>query len=527
MRIAPVPVALALVFAACDGASPVTGRPGAESAGLESYRRAREVLDAGVAAMGGVEALTAVRTVRRRLSGDWFGSGQSLRPHPVPGPTLVPPPTTQHMNVVTVIDYVGNRWVEEGLEFDDAGDAVTRIRAVTPESGFETLTYRDEKPYYRAFPQDDLPALGVRAGRRHPEGLLRLALGRPETLQWVGPGEALGRKQRVISLTDPSGSRVLIYFDERTGLPTKSETLRPHAIAGDSYAEVVYGDYRPVGRLTLPFHYIDRVAGVPTEETRAASIELDVPFPEERLRPPRDHARMDGDPPQPVVRDLGGGLYLIRGVYNTVFAVFRDHVIVVEAPLSARYAEECLAGIRATAPGKPIRYVVATHFHYDHIAGLGVYVAQGIPVVTTPDAEGVIRQALSARHTMVPDPLAGRRRAARIETVARERLFDDGTNQMVLHDIGPTEHVAQLLVAWFPKQKVLFEADVWDPISSEQHIAGADAARLADRIRDLRWDVEQIIAVHGVPTTRRDLERGLAVRAKYFEQAPGAARSGR
>jgi dienelactone hydrolase/glyoxylase-like metal-dependent hydrolase (beta-lactamase superfamily II) len=486
-----------------------------ESAGLASYRRAREALDAGVAALGGAEALAALGTVRRRSSGDWFGSGQSRNPHPVEGPTLAPPPTTQHMNVTTVIDYRGIRWLEESLEYDDAGDAITRIRAVTPESGFESLTYRNEKPFFRSFPAEEARALLARAARRHPEGLLRMALVRPETLEWVGHGEAFGRRQRVISMVDPGGTRVLIYFDDETGLPAKSETLRPHAVAGDSHAEILYDDYRPVGSLRLPFHVIDRVAGVPTEETRAAAVEIDPPFPEDRLRPPRVFARMEDDPPRPVVRELGGGLYLIRGTYNTVFAVFRDHVIAVEAPLGARYAEEALAKIEAAAPGKPIRYVVATHFHYDHIAGLPAYAARGASIVTTPDAEGIVRRALSVRHTMSPDPLAGAAVAPRIETVSGRRVFDDGTNRMELHDVGPTDHVGQLLVAWFPRHRVLYEADVWDPVSSGQHIAGADAARLAERIRALGLDVERIIPAHGVPATMRDLERGLAVRAKY------------
>ena len=79
---------------------------------------------------------------------------------------------------------------------------------------------------------------------------------------------------------------------------------------------------------------------------------------------------MEGDPPEPVVRPLGENLYLIRGTHNVVFAVFRDHVVVFEAPVSSRYAETCRRLIRETAPDRPIRVLVSTHFHYvDQIAG--------------------------------------------------------------------------------------------------------------------------------------------------------------
>lgn len=504
---------LAFLRERVSGNTPTTGPP-LSSAGLESYVRAKEVLDAGIEAIGGRRALEDAGTVRRRMSGDWFGSFQSPRPHRFIGPTLDPPPASQHTRVVSVIDYARNRWLEESFEYDDAGDSITRVQSIDGEQGFETVTYRDEKPYFRAFPRDELPLLLARTLRRHPEGLLRLALGRPETLQWVGNGEALGRRQRVISLADTSGTRLLLYFDEETDLMTKSEVLRSHPVAGDTVAEVIFADYRPVGALRLPFRYVNRVAGIPTEEMLAESIDVQAPFPESPS-PPLDHARMEVDPALPAVQALGGGLYLIRGPYNVAFAVFRDHVIAFEAPLSARYAEDCLALIRATAPDKPVRYVVATHFHADHIGGLRAYVAREIPVVTTPDAEAVIRQAMSARHTMHPDDLSSNPRPPRIETVGRERIFDDGTNRVEIHDIGPTGHVKQMLVAYFPKQKVLFEADVWDVISDDQHIAGSDAETMARRIRDLGLDVERIIPVHGLPCTIEDLNRGLAIRAKY------------
>jgi glyoxylase-like metal-dependent hydrolase (beta-lactamase superfamily II) len=224
---------------------------------------------------------------------------------------------------------------------------------------------------------------------------------------------------------------------------------------------------------------------------------------------------VENDPARPEISKLGEGLYLIRGPYNVLFAAFRDHVAVFEAPLNSRYAETCLELIRKTLPDRPIRYVVATHFHYDHVAGLRPYIAGGVPIVTTPDAKGVIERVASSPRGMYPDALSRRPVEPRIETVTGAKAIDDGTNRVELYDIGPTEHVAQLLVAYFPRQKVLFEADVWDPISLELDVAGTDAATLARKMRELGLEVERIIPVHGVPTTMAALERGLSVRAKY------------
>jgi hypothetical protein len=205
------------------------------------------VLDAGVRAIGGLDALKATRTVRRRMCGEWIGSGQHPRPHPVASPTMTPPPANGRDCLTSHADYRGKRWLDERVESDFQGDSVTRVTALSEASSFETLTYREEKPFYRAFSADDARAQRIRRSRRHPEGVLSMALDRPETLEWVGTTEEFGRAQQVISFADPMGARVLLSFDAASHRLTKWETLREHAIAGDSVAEVVFLDYRPVG----------------------------------------------------------------------------------------------------------------------------------------------------------------------------------------------------------------------------------------------------------------------------------------
>jgi glyoxylase-like metal-dependent hydrolase (beta-lactamase superfamily II) len=499
-------------------------RPGA---GIDAYLKARKVLDLGVQALGGEEALRATRTVRREVSGDWYGSGQGPRPERFSGPTLTPPRSNGRSRITSFIDYDGGRWLEQAVESDFAGDSITRVTAAAEDLGFETITYRAEKPFYRTFADPDLRALRTGRLRRHPEGLLRMALDRPETLEWVGEEDVSGRRQQIISFTDTLGTRILLYFDAPTHRMTRSEILRSHPIAGDSSSDVVFDDYRKAGALMLPFHTVDRRAGVPVEAVRASTIEVNGAFPEERLRPPLEFARMVEDPAEQSVEDLGGGLYLIRGPYNTLFAAFRDHVVVFEAPVSSAYSGAGLERVRATVPDKPIRFLVSTHFHFDHVAGVRTYVAEDVPVVTTPDAKGVIERVVSARHTMHPDRLSAHPRAARIETVTRQRVFDDGANRAELHDFGPTEHCAQILAAYFPRQKVLFVPDLWDIISTEQLIAGADAVSMARKIRDLGLEVERVIPVHGAPGTMPMLRRALAARAKYFPEEGAVGKGGR
>ena len=125
------------------------------------------MLDAAIDAIGGPDALQAVKTVRRQMAGDWIGSGQHPHPYPVVAPTLTIPPSNGRNAIVSVIDYAGGRWLEEAVESDFTGDSITRINAVTGNAGFETITDKQEKPFYRTYGGDD-----GRKFRRHPEGLL-------------------------------------------------------------------------------------------------------------------------------------------------------------------------------------------------------------------------------------------------------------------------------------------------------------------------------------------------------------------
>lgn len=121
---------------------------------------------------------------------------------------------------------------------------------------------------------------------------------------------------------------------------------------------------------------------------------------------------------------------------------------------------------------------------------------------------------------MYPDVLSRKVLAPRIEAVIDRKIFDDDVNRLELYEIGPTQHVAEILVGYFPKQRILFQADLWDPISSDLSIGGSDAAALDKKFKELGLLVDRIIPVHGIPATSEMLRNGLAIRAKYLSPTP-------
>ena len=56
--------------------------------------------------------------------------------------------------------------------------------------------------------------------------------------------------------------------------------------------------------------------------------------------------------------------------------------MVIDGPQDEARSIAVLAGIDRLVPGKPIRYVVNTHHHFDHLAGLRTYAAEGATVIS-------------------------------------------------------------------------------------------------------------------------------------------------
>jgi hypothetical protein len=102
-----------------------------------------------------------------------------------------------------------------------------------------------------------------------------------------------------------------------------------------------------------------------------------------------------------------------------------------------------------------------------------------------------------------------------IESVHGDRSLDDGGVRARIYDFGPAPHVAQMLVAWFPDEKLLYVADLMDVLTDQLVIAGVDAMRMRARIQQLGLEVERLVPVHGAPIGGAQLERAYAVRAKY------------
>src|SRR3954467_6431968 len=98
-------------------------------------------------------------------------------------------------------------------------------------------------------------------------------------------------------------------------------------------------------------------------------------------------ARAD-DAPKPffTLHDLGSGVWAAVAVpgsgagSNAGFIIGDDGVVIVDTFQSAAAATKLLSVIRERT-ALPIRFVVNTHYHLDHVAGNGVFHDAGAQIV--------------------------------------------------------------------------------------------------------------------------------------------------
>jgi glyoxylase-like metal-dependent hydrolase (beta-lactamase superfamily II) len=489
---------LALVLAATATAF---AQPAARSLSESAYARAREVLDAAVAAAGGREALRSLRTVSRKGSGTAHNQGQSLVPEA--------PYTTRALEVTSVVDLANRRGATETATTQQ-GAIPGRTRAVLAgDSGFTVNLVTN---VVNAVSPGGLAGMRT-AVRRDAAALLLTAESRAETLRHLGEGSFDGRPHQVVTFADTDGTQIALYVDAATRLVSKYETFADNPVLGDTLSEVVFSDYRAVDGVKLPFRMTSRTAGETTQDLVFREVEVNAAPAPALFEPP--------SPPLPsaapaaggvTVRKLADDVYLAEGgSHHSLFVAFADHVVLVEAPQGEERVQAVLARIAETVPGRPVKYVVPTHHHYDHSGGLRAAIAAGATVITTPGNKPFVETLARGTRTIRPDALARAPKPARVETFTTKKVLTDGTRTLELHDIGPNPHVKEAVIAYLPQHRIAFQADLIAlPAQGPLPPASPATVDFVRKVRALGLQVDTIAGAHGRTGTMEEVAKAAA-----------------
>jgi glyoxylase-like metal-dependent hydrolase (beta-lactamase superfamily II) len=184
----------------------------------------------------------------------------------------------------------------------------------------------------------------------------------------------------------------------------------------------------------------------------------------------------------PKLIHLAEGLTVRQAVDNMGWIDLGDAGLVVDALEQPELAEEVLAAIAKDLPGRPVRYVLNTHTHYDHVA-LNAALVRKFGAEVVDNASGSI-------------PAEGR--------------WFQGPRRKVEMLPAPGCHTAEDCVVWVPGDRVLFVGDIfgWGLIPLSQELRTQTASRLVDTYaRLIALDAAVVVPGHGPLCSTAELRR--------------------
>jgi glyoxylase-like metal-dependent hydrolase (beta-lactamase superfamily II) len=439
---------------------------------------AASVINASSKAMGADN----LNTVEYSATGSDFVLGQAYRPD-APWPKFI------------------NKSYTRALDFRVPASRVERIRmqGENPPRGGGAQPLRGEQPQNQTIiVGPTTPWVQQLEIWMTPYGFLKAASSNHATVKSQTMG---GKRYNVLTFMGQNKASVRGYINDQN-MVERVETQIDNAMLGDTPYEAIYSDYKDVGGVKFPMRIVQRQGGHPVFDLTVTDVKPNAPVsiqaPQGRGAEP---AAAGAAPPSAAPSEkLADGVYLILGGYACLAVDFKDYIVVIEGPQSEERATAVIAEARRLIPNKPIRYVVNTHHHFDHASGLRTFVAEGATVVTHQINKAYYERTFSAPHLLNPDKLAAAKKKPTFETMTEKKVMTDGNHVIELHHLQGSGHNEGLIVAYLPKEKILVEADAYNPPAQPNaptpNPLSPYNTNLVENIDRLKLDVETVIPIH-------------------------------
>jgi len=325
---------------------------------------------------------------------------------------------------------------------------------------------------------------------------------------WITPHGVLKAAQRnnasasrggngadVLTFTQPGRFKAALTLSAE-GLVTQVESTFPDPVLGDTAAVTTYSDYRDFGGVKFPTRIRQSAGGFPVLDVVVKEVQSNVATT--ALAIP-EAARNQGE--RVTTDKVADGVWFIAGgSHNSVAIEMADHLVLVEAPLNDARSQAVIDAVKALVPGKPIRYVINSHQHFDHSGGVRTAVAEGATIVTQAANVPYFERVLAQPNSVRPDRLAQSGKAARLQSVGDKALMADASRTIELHRIAGSPHTESFLMVYLPKEKLLIEADAFTPGPANAPtpaVLNPLNLNLAENIERLKLSVDRILPLHG------------------------------
>jgi glyoxylase-like metal-dependent hydrolase (beta-lactamase superfamily II) len=443
------------------------------------------VVDEAATALGGMSKIRAVKTLSVEGAGEVFALGQNR--------TLESELLKWQVGEYRrSIDFPNRRWREESVHtptfLTGWPDPFRVIVGYGQDMAFDV----EEGKAHR------LDALAARDRRaelyHHPIGFLRAAGVKNARLE--NARQAGG--QHAVDLVTMDGERFTLIVDSKSRLPARIVSMGHEAALGDVTVTTEFGEFADADGLKVPGHITRKIDDDIVADIRIARTVLNPRVGE--LEAPEDARTAAPPTTRMTVEDVAPGIWFLAGEgHHSVLVEFADHLMLVEAPVDDRRTLAVIAKAREIRPGKPLTQVVNTHHHFDHSGGIRAAFSEGLTVITHEANRQFFEQVAARPSAVVRDALAKNPKPISIETVADKKVLTDGKRSVELYPITGNGHCASMLMVYFPAERLLAEADAYQPPPPDgpAPVAHLFAANLLDNIEKRGLRVERLLPIHG------------------------------
>jgi glyoxylase-like metal-dependent hydrolase (beta-lactamase superfamily II) len=442
-------------------------------------------LAASVQAMG----VSQVTSIEYRGVGSSYNFGQAIN---VQSPW-------RHLllkNYVADIDYTVPAMREEMYR--------TMLDGSYPFGGFEQVQYVSGGDAWNLM-NDPLAAVPAPAtvGERQllirltPIGFLKAATAQHATLRTQG-------EEKIVTFTDSDGHKIEGTINAQ-GLVVKTETWVDNPVLGDMPIITTFSNYAGFEGVQFPRKILQLEGGYPILDLTVTGAK---PNSTAAFSVPESVRGVRVPPPTVTSEKIGEGVWFVSAGYQSLVVEFNDYVVVIEASLDEAHAEALIGEAHRLVPNKPIRYVVNTHNHFDHLGGVRTFAAEGVTIIAPAPNVAYYRQVFQRPHSIHPDKLFLSHKQAKIEGVQAKRVLSDGAQTVELYVLPLKGHSDAMIYPYLPKYKLLVEADAYVPLP----LTAPPSAKLDtyfvpytldlyNRFRQLHIDVGPIAPIHGRMTS--------------------------
>ncbi len=337
-----------------------------------------------------------------------------------------------------------------------------------------------------------------------PHGFLKGAMENNATAKKVAGGTEISFQTGKFTVTGMIDAHNMV---------TKTETHLPNPVLGDMLVETTFSGYKDFNGVKFPATIVQKQGGSAVLELTVNSVNpnpglnISVPDAVKTATPPA--IKVDS-------KKLSDGIWFVAGgSHNSMVVEFPTYITVIEGPLGEARSLAVIAEAKRLVPNKPIKYLINTHSHFDHSGGVRTYVAEGATIITQEINVPFYQKAWAAPRTLGPDNLSKANKEANFLPVKEKYTLMEGNRTLEIFHENGSMHNAGMLIVYFPKEKLLEEADDFTPDLPEVAAPGGVRpavfiANLLKQIQALKLDVATVAPMHGFVVPFSEVQKAAA-----------------